>query len=97
MAERDNNKEIIAKEDTLCSVIPDMAFFEVFGIDYKEKLLMPFFKKTILQNKYFKNILEKCNNLNEIINLFQIKEYKNNDMLSSSLPDDIKKKNNYYN
>ena len=92
LAERDNNKEIIAKEDTLCNVIPDMAFFEVFGINYKEKLLMPFFKKTILQNKYFKNILEKCNNLNEIINLFQIKEYKNNDMLSSSLPDDIKKK-----
>jgi hypothetical protein len=73
-------------------MVPVMAFIEIFGLEYKLNLLMPFFKKTILENKNFKNIFSECNNINEVINLFHLKEYKNNDMLSSSLPDDIKKK-----
>ena len=73
-------------------MVPTMAFIEIFGLDYKLNLLMPFFKRTILENKNFKNIFSECNNINEVINLFYLKEYKNNDMLSSSLPDDIKKK-----
>ena len=87
-----SNIEIIAKEDTICHMVPTMAFIEIFGLDYKLNLLMPFFKRTILENKNFKNIFSECNNINEVINLFYLKEYKNNDMLSSSLPDDIKKK-----
>ena len=86
------NIEITAKEDTVCHVIPDMAFIEVFGMEYKTKLLMPFFEKTIAQNKNFKNIFTESNNLKEVINFFNLKEYKNNDMLSSALPDDIQKK-----
>ena len=87
-----SNINIIAKEDTICHMVPVMAFIEIFGLEYKLNLLMPFFKKTILENKNFKNIFSECNNINEVINLFHLKEYKNNDMLSSSLPDDIKKK-----
>ena len=86
------NIKILAKEDTICNVLSDMAFVEVFGLEYKYKLLMPFFEKTIFQNKYFKNIFVESNNLKEVINLFHLKEYKNNDMLSSALPDDIQKK-----
>ena len=73
-------------------MVPTMAFIEIFGLDYKLNLLKPFFKRTILENKNFKNIFSECNNINEVINLFHLKEYKSNDMLSSSLPDDIKKK-----
>ena len=86
------NIEIIAKENTICNVLPDMALIEIFGLDYKSKLLNPFFEKTIAQNKYFKNIFDESNNLKEVMNLFQLKEYKINDMLSSALPDDIQKK-----
>ena len=93
LAEKNNiNLEIAAKEDTVCNVISDMAFIEVFGLEYKSKILMPFFEKTILEHRYFKNIFSESNNVKEIINLFHIKEYKNNDMLSSALPDDIPKK-----
>ena len=87
-----SNIEIIAKEDTICHMVSTMAFIEIFGLDYKLNLLKPFFKRTILENKNFKNIFSECNNINEVINLFHLKEYKSNDMLSSSLPDDIKKK-----
>ena len=51
-----SNIEIIAKEDTICHMVPTMAFIEIFGLDYKLNLLMPFFKRTILENKNFKNI-----------------------------------------
>ena len=88
----DINIDIIAKEDTICKVLPDMAFIEVFGLNYKSQLFIPFFEKTVSQNKYFKNIFEESNNLKEVISLFHLKEYKNNDMLSSALPDDIPKK-----
>ena len=36
-----NNKysmKLIAEEDVLCTVIPDFAFVEVFGVDFKYKL-----------------------------------------------------------
>ena len=84
--------DIITKGNTVCNVIHEMALIEVFGLDFKSKLLFPFFEKTIMQNKYFKNIFDESNNIKEIINLFHLKEYRNNDMLSSTLPDDIKKK-----
>ena len=86
-----NNMKIIAKEDVLCTVIPDFAFIEVFGINFKQKLFLSFFKNTICQNRYMKNIMES-NSLKDIIKLFSLHEYKNNDMLTSELPDDIPKK-----
>ena len=89
---KNNNIEIIAKEDLICNVISDISLIEVFGIEYKYNILKPFFYKCLLGNKYFKNIFINNNNIKEIINLFHLKEYKNNDMLSSSLPDDIPKK-----
>ena len=91
--EKDNEKsnmKIIAKEDVLCTVIPDFAFVEVFGINYKVQLFLSFFKNTICNNKYMKSILE--DNIKDIIKIFSLQEYRNNDMLSSELPDDIQKK-----
>ena len=85
------NMKIIAKEDVLCTVIPDFAFVEVFGINFKYKLFFSFLKNTICQKKYMKIILEN-NSLKDIIKLFSLQEYKNNDMLTSELPDDIPKK-----
>ena len=85
------HKKIIAKEDVLCTVIPDFAFIEVFGLNYKQKLFLSFFKSTLCENKYMKNIIEN-NSLKDIIKLFSLQEYKNNDMLTSALPDDIQKK-----
>ena len=88
----DTNIEITAKEDTICYMLSDMALIEVFGLDYKNKIFMSYLKKTFLQNKYYKNIFSESDNTKEVFNLFHLKEYKNNDMLSSALPDDIKKK-----
>ena len=75
----------------LCTVIPDFAFIEVFGINYKYKLFLSFLKNTLFQNKHFKFLMEN-NALKDIIKIFSLQEYKNNDMLSSELPDDIPKK-----
>ena len=94
IGDKDLNKpdmKIIAKEDVLCTVIPDFAFVEVFGLNYNAKLFYSFFKNTICQNKYFKNIIE-INSVKSIVKLFYLHEYKNNDMISSELPDDIPKK-----
>ena len=94
IGDKDLNKpdmKLIAKEDVLCTVIPDFAFVEVFGLNYNTKLFLSFFKKTICQNKYFKNIIE-INTIKSIIKLFSLHEYKNNDMISSALPDDVQKK-----
>ena len=85
------NMKIIAKEDVRCTVIPDFAFVEVFGLNYKIQLFFSFFINTIFQNKYFKNIIE-INTVKSIVKLFCLHEYKNNDMISSELPDDIQKK-----
>ena len=87
-----NNIEITAKEDTICHMLPDMALIEVFGLEYKNKIFMSYLKKTFLENKFYKNLFSESDNIKEVINLFYLKEYKNNDMLSSALPDDIKKK-----
>ena len=89
--EKEINMKIIAKEDVLCTVIPDFAFVEVFGINYKFILFLSFLKRTLCENKYMKTIIEK-NSLKDIVKLFSLQEYKNNDMLTSELPDDIQKK-----
>jgi signal-transduction protein with cAMP-binding, CBS, and nucleotidyltransferase domain len=74
IGDKDLNKpdmKLIAKEDVLCTVIPDFAFVEVFGLNYNTKLFLSFFKKTICQNKYFKNIIE-INTIKSIIKLFSL-------------------------
>ena len=89
-----NNKysmKLIAEEDVLCTVIPDFAFVEVFGVDFKYKLYKYFLKETICQNKYMKKLINDYT-LNDIVKLFSLQEYKQNDMLSSELPEDIPQK-----
>ena len=86
-----NSMKLIAEEDVLCTVIPDFAFVEVFGVDFKYKLYNDFLKETICQNKYMKKVVND-NSLKDIVKLFNLQEYKQNDMLSSELPEDIPQK-----
>jgi hypothetical protein len=72
--------KIIAKENVLCTVIPSFAFIEVFGVDFKNKLYIPFFKKYIVESKYLK-LLFVNNPIKEIAKLFCLKEYRKNDRL----------------
>ena len=84
IGDKDLNKpdmKIIAKEDVICTVIPNFAFVEVFGLNYNFKLFYSFLKNTICQNKYFKNIIE-INSIKSIVKLFCLREYKKNDMIS---------------
>ena len=73
----------MAKEDVLCTVIPDFAFVEVFGIDYKIKLYTSFLNETICINKAFEFIFN-CNKTSDIIQLFNLKEYKKNEFLTNN-------------
>ena len=75
------NFKIMAKEDVLCTVIPDFAFVEVFGIDYKIKLYTSFLNETICINKTFQFIFN-CNKTSDIIQTFNLKEYKKNEFLT---------------
>ena len=75
--------KIIANEDVICTVIPDFAFIEVFGIDYKLKLYNCFFKETICLNKAFQIIFD-CNKTNDIIQIFNLKEYKKKEYITNN-------------
>ena len=77
------DSKIMAKEDVLCTIIPDFAFIEVFGIDYKLKLYISYFKETICLNKTFQVIFD-CNKTRDIIQIFILKEYKKNEFLTNS-------------
>ena len=72
--------KIIAKENVQCTVIPSFAFIEVFGVDFKNKLYTPFFKETIIESKYLKELFID-NPVKEIAKLFSLKEYRKNDCL----------------
>ena len=72
--------KIIAKENVNCIVIPSFAFIEVFGVEYKNKLFTPFFKETILESKYLKELFIN-NPIKEIAKLFSLKEYRKNERL----------------
>ena len=77
------DSKIMAKEDVLCTVIPDFAFIEVFGIDYKLLLYISFFKETICINKTFQVIFD-CNKTRDIIQIFNVKEYKKNEFITNN-------------
>ena len=76
------DSKIMAKEDVLCTIIPDFAFIEVFGVEYKLKLYISFFKGTICLNKTFQVIFD-CNKTRDIIQIFNLKEYKKNEFLTN--------------
>ncbi len=80
MNEEKLGMKIIAKENVLCTVIPSFALIEVFGVDFKNKLYTPFFKKYIVESKYLK-LLFVNNPIKEIAKLFCLKEYRKNDRL----------------
>ena len=83
MEQEKSEMKIIAKDNVLCTVIPTFAFIEVFGVDFKNKLYTPFFKETIIQSKYFKELLN-CNSIKEIAKLFSLKVYRKGDRLYST-------------
>ena len=75
------DSKIMAKEDVLCTVVPDFAFIEIFGVDYKTKLYISYFKETICINKTFQFIFN-CNKTSDIIQIFNLKEYKKKEFLT---------------
>ena len=77
------DSKIIANEDVICTIIPDFAFIEIFGINYKMKLYISYFEETICINKSFK-IIFNCNKTSNIVQLFNLKEYKKKDFLTNS-------------
>ena len=76
------DSKIVANEDVLCTIIPDFAFIEIFGINYKMKLYMSYFKETICINKAFQ-IIFNCNKTSNIIQIFNLKEYKKKEILTN--------------
>lgn len=79
----------MAKEDVLCTVIPDFAFIEVFGLDYQNKLYKSFFRETICKNKTFESIFA-YNKISDIIKVFNLKEYKKKEFITNN--DNLPKK-----
>ena len=77
------DSKIMAKEDTLCTVIPFFAFIEIFGIDYINKLYISFFRETICKNKTFQTIFD-CNKTSDLVQIFNIKEYKKKEFLTNT-------------
>ena len=73
--------KIIATKDVLCTVLPDFAFIEIFGIDYIIKLYSSFLKETMCLNKTFQIIFD-CNKTNDIAKLFNLKEYKKGESIT---------------
>ena len=80
MEQEKSEMKIVAKDNVLCTVIPTFAFIEVFGVDFKNKLYTPFFKETIIESKYFKELLNN-NPIKEIAKLFSLKVYRKGDRL----------------
>jgi len=76
------DSKIIATNDVLCTVIPDFAFIEIFGIDFIIKLYASFLKETLCLNKIFQIIFD-CNKTNDIAKLFNLKEYKKGESITS--------------
>ena len=83
------DSKIIATKDVICTVIPDFAFIEIFGIDYINKLYVSFLKETICLNKTFQIIFD-CNKTNDIANIFNIKEYEKGEYITSKEKNDKK-------
>ena len=76
------DSKIIATKDVLCTVIPDFAFIEIFGVDYIIKLYSSFLRETICLNKIFQIIFD-CNKTSDIANIFDLKEYKKGEHITS--------------
>ncbi len=74
---------IVAKEDTKCNIFPPSCFIEVFGIDFKKKILFSFFKNTILKDEIFSQIIPK-ENIQNVFSKFKIEEYKRGAYLSKN-------------
>ena len=87
-----NNKyTLIAKEDTSCIIFPAIAFIEIFGTDFKKKIMFNFLKYSLSKEKIIDYAIN--NNYETIFPEFKFKEYKRGEYLY-----DIKKerkKNRY--
>ena len=72
--------KLVVNENTQCSVIPTMGFIEVFGIDYKEALTRMVYQGMIERNIVFCNLINDSNK-EQILSMFELKEYKRNEMI----------------
>ena len=71
--------KLIAKEDTSCNIFPAFAFIELFGTNYKKKIMFNFLKFSLSKEKIFEEIINE--NYDKIYPLFKIKEYKKGDYI----------------
>ena len=71
--------KLIAKEDTSCNIFPAFAFIELFGTNYKHKILFNFLKFSLSKEKIFEEIINE--NYDKIYPIFKIKEYKKGDYI----------------
>lgn len=76
-----DNIRITAKENTKCALIPIISFIEIAGIDYSFKILYDFFNKALVQNFVFYPLCSNEHDLKKLYPLFEIKEYKKNDII----------------
>ena len=76
------DSKIIATKDVLCTVLPDFAFVEIFGIDYIIKLYASFLKEIMCSNKTFQIIFDS-NKTNDIAKIFNLKEYKKGESITN--------------
>ena len=76
------DSKIIATKDVVCTVIPDFAFIEIFGIDYIIKLYSSFLRETFGLNKFFQTIFD-CNKTNDVAKIFNLKEYRKGECINN--------------
>ena len=81
LIQNDFEHKIIANEDCLCNIFYVNSLIEVFGIEFKYKILYYFFKGTLIKDQFFSNIIPKeC--INSVFSQFKIEEYKRGTKLS---------------
>ena len=85
------NCRLIANGNTKCSIIPIMAFIETFGLDYQEKILNEYFTKIFYRNYFFYQIFKEEFDVSKFFPLFQITQYKKDDILYRKKEDNNKK------
>ena len=76
-----DNIRITAKENTKCAFIPIISFIEILGLDYSFKILYSFFNKVLVQNLLFYRLCSNKHDLKKLYPLFELKEYKKNDII----------------
>lgn len=74
-----NPCKIVVNENSKYLVIPQMAFIEVFGVDYQDVILNKVFFNIIEKNLAFSDFVSESKN--KLLDLFEIKKYSKNEII----------------